>query len=43
MKHIFNVYFFVKQDVKSPGTEDVCACIKNKSGNEVDRIDVFES
>ena len=42
MEQVFNADFFVEQDVKAPGTEDVTACVKNKSSNEIDRIAVFE-
>ena len=42
MEQVFDADLLVEQDVKAPGTEEVTARVKNKSGNEVDRINVLE-
>jgi hypothetical protein len=42
MEQVFDADLLVEQDMEAPSTEEVTARVKNKSGNEVDWINVFE-
>jgi hypothetical protein len=42
IEQVFYAYLFVEQNMKTPGTEQVTARIKYKSGNEIDWIDALE-
>jgi len=41
-KQVFNTDLPVQKNMKSPGPEKVAAGVKNKPGQEEDRIDIFQ-
>ena len=42
IKKVFYTYLPVEKDVKSPCSEEITACVKEKSANKVNRIDILE-
>lgn len=42
MEQVFETNLIIKQDLKSPCSEDITARVEHKSGDEVDWIDIFE-
>jgi hypothetical protein len=42
MEQVFDTDLLVEHDMKTPCPKEVTRRVKNKSGNKVDRIDVFE-